>query len=98
MLPGSDPEGLLSRTSLNVDSSIIPTKLMVCQNLTEILESSARFCNVPIEFHHADLTIPPKVLTTCQLWYQAHENARLIRDIHNVTQDTIVLIHFDNHE
>ncbi|KKZ68482.1 hypothetical protein EMCG_05943 [[Emmonsia] crescens] len=74
------------------------TKLMVCQNLTEILESSAYSCSAPIEFHHADFTIPPKVLTTRQLLYQAHENARFIHGIHNVTEDTIVLIHFDNHE
>ncbi|EGE83870.1 TdiA protein [Blastomyces dermatitidis ATCC 18188] len=98
MLPGCDPEGLLPPTSLNADLATMATKLMVCQNLTEILESSARYCNAPIEFHHADFTIPSKVLTTRQLRYQAHENAQLIRDIHNVTEDTIVLIHFDNHE
>ncbi|PGH18528.1 hypothetical protein AJ79_00305 [Helicocarpus griseus UAMH5409] len=71
---------------------------MACRNLTEVLVFSARHCNAPIEFYHADSTIPSKVVTTRQLWYHAHENAKLIHGIHHVSQNTVVLIHFDNHE
>ncbi|EEH21049.2 hypothetical protein PABG_03280 [Paracoccidioides brasiliensis Pb03] len=81
-----------------MDSSAMITKLIVCRNLTEMLESSARHCNPPIEFHHADSTIPPIIVTTRQLSHRAHENARFIHGIRHVTKDTIVFLHFDNHE
>ncbi|KAK2799683.1 putative NRPS-like protein biosynthetic cluster [Onygenales sp. PD_10] len=81
-----------------MDSPAMATALLVCRNLTEILESAARNCNSPIEFHHADSSIPSKVLTARQLWYLAHDNARFIHAIHDVKENSVILIHFDNHE
>ncbi|PGH27376.1 hypothetical protein AJ80_00854 [Polytolypa hystricis UAMH7299] len=74
------------------------TSLLVCRNLTEILESAACYFNAPIEFYEANSTSPSKVLTTRQLWYHAQENAQLLHNVPGITKDSVVLIHFDNHE